>query len=687
MRTALKSPRSAVVSDTLAKQLFGSTQVLGKTLLLNNRETVHIAGVVSEQRQPTHLAIVPMFQFTLLVSMDTLEAMLPAANSSAARPASRFFGGGALTYVVFSDGASAPTADWIQKDLGRFSARHIPPEQGRAILGLRPVSELLEVLGEATIQHDKTGLSYTLMIWLFGSLVLITACLNYANLASAQATTRLKELALRRVVGASRGQVAAQSFFEALVLTATAAAVALVVLPVILKGIRLSNRVDLGSVLFVSPKFWIWLLVTLVVVALLASSYPAWVSARIRPANALQSGRVPLTKRRTMQILVVTQFALASFLFIATTVINSQNDRMRSATSGVTDDPIVVISNNFAEAGVDMRVLQDELSRQTAVKSVGATDMAVGQLGTNTHGLMFMNEEPHSRHWMVVTPAVDYDFFSAMSIKLLAGREFDRGNAADVETSFGVGNVVIDRALAAEYGWKSPQDAVGKPIYVSSSAAKDAVGLPRTVVGVVENGLLVPIVINGSTSTLYSLNPNRTSTLIARIAKDNVAGGISALEAVWAQLAPNIPLKRRFLDEQFDAAYQQMTGMTSVLRILAWFALFVGTMGLTGIAAHAMNQRKFEIGVRRTLGASVRQVLTMLIKDFSKPILIGNLIAWPFAFVMAKLYTSFFADKVPITIVPFATTLLMGLVIAWLAVLRQATSAARMNPAMVLRHE
>jgi putative ABC transport system permease protein len=298
-----------------------------------------------------------------------------------------------------------------------------------------------------------------------------------------------------------------------------------------------------------------------------------------------------------------------------------------------------------------------------------------------------MAAEPSSRRWIISTPTVDYDFFDTMEIRVLAGRAFDRNNATDIATAYGIGNAVIDRALAAEYGWTNPQDAIGKKIYLPSNATKNAVGLPRTVVGVVDNEMLVPIALVGSAATLYSLAPARVSALMVRISKSDVAGGINAIDNVWNQLAPNIPLKRKFLDEQFDEAYARFQGITIMFPVLAIVAMLVGTMGLVGIATHAMAQRKFEIGVRRTLGASTRRVLVMLLTDFGKPVIIANLISWPFAFLVAKVFSSFFTEKAPLTIVPFAATMLLGLVIAWLAVLRQATKAARMNPAAVLRYE
>lgn len=687
-RAALNEPHTAIISADFAKQLFGNVDVLGKALLLNNRETVHITGVIGPQPQPSHITsagVMPFLRFSLLVSMDAQEAALAAVDPAAARLTNRFFQQFNLTYVTFpEDSTLTPTL--VRNELSRFADRHISPEQGRVTLSLRPASEIYEVLGDFVYQRDRTGISNQVITMILGSLVLVAACLNYANLASAQATTRLKELALRRVVGASHLQILMQSFCEALLLVAIAASLTLMSLPAVATVLQMRLGIDIRPLLLSNASFWIWIATTMVAVALVACSYPAWVAARIRPAHALQSGRAPLTKRRVMRILVVCQFSMASFLFIASDVMNTQIQKVRPAPRGVTNDPVVVISNNLRDAGIDMQLLQGELRRQAAIRFVSAIDAAPGA-GVSSRGIVMANAEASARQWIISTPAVDHDFFATMEIKVLAGRVFDRSNASDVASAYGIGNVVIDRKLATENGWNNPQDAIGKSIYVPSSGNKNAVGMPRTVIGVVEDEPLVPLALVGSSATLYSLAPARVSAPMIRISKDDLAGGINAIDQVWNQLAPNIPLKRKFLSEQFDLIFDRIAGITIIFPALALIAMLVGTMGLVGIATHAMAQRRFEIGIRRTLGASTARVLVMLLTDFGKPVIIANLIAWPLAYLAMSAYLSIFARSAEVTLLPFVASLIATLAIAWLAVTAQALRAARMNPATVLRYE
>lgn len=440
---------------------------------------------------------------------------------------------------------------------------------------------------------------------------------------------------------------------------------------------------DFSTVLWTAPEFWFWLAVILLCVAFIACAYPAWVTMRIQPAAALQSGQVPRTKRRFLRFLVVCQFVAASVLFVVTYVMIQQNERMLPERDA-NKDPIVIIGTNLKDAGIDTRTLQDELRRQSSVKAVSAIDYPPGNFGKVSRGIVMLNAEAIANRWLILAPAVDYDFFNAMDIPLLAGRVFLRDMAGDLADG---GNVVIDRALAETYGWRNPKDAISKSIYVATSSAKDSAGVPRTVIGVVENKMLVAMTMMGGSSTYYSLDPSRATSVLVRISKDNVQGAVSDIDAVWDRLANNIPLKRMFMDEQFEAGYRMLRSSTRIVPIFAVTCMLIGVMGLAGIATHAIAQRRFEIGVRRTLGATARQVLRMLLKDFAKPILIANLVAWPIAFVFAKAFTAAFTDRVAINMFPFLLSLAIGLGVAWLAVIRQATNAARMNPAAVLRHD
>jgi putative ABC transport system permease protein len=424
----------------------------------------------------------------------------------------------------------------------------------------------------------------------------------------------------------------------------------------------------------------------MIVAALLASAYPAIVALRVRPAQALHSGKVPPTKQHTLRIIVSAQCVAASLLLVLTSIMHDQTNAVRHATIAATDDVIISLGNNLNAAGVDRSLLQNELRSQPHLISVSAIDNAPGA-ATGRARIVMLGAKSSASSLLVSAPWIDYDYFTTMGEPILAGRDYDRNVASDLGIDNGQSNIIIDETLAARYGWIHPQDAIGKSIYEPNTGASGATGVPKTVVGVVRSQDLYPIALGIAPGRFYMLGPDHASTVLIRVSKEHVAAGIAAIDEVWQKLAPTVPIKRRFLDEQLEETSARLLGLTRVADLLSYLALCVATLGVVGIATHSINQRLFEIGIRKSLGAGSTRVLVMLLKDFARPIVVANCIAWPLAFVVGKAYLTLFSDPIALTIRPFIASLLVGIAIAWLAIGRQAFRAACINPAKVLRHE
>jgi putative ABC transport system permease protein len=288
---------------------------------------------------------------------------------------------------------------------------------------------------------------------------------------------------------------------------------------------------------------------------------------------------------------------------------------------------------------------------------------------------------------------VEAEILKTIDAQLLAGRSFARDqDTADVSAwnanDFSAAsdfNIVIDRLLAKQLGFASPQEAVGKTAYHPTSTDDSTPPQRMHIVGVAEDTALRPISLGYG--NFYLLNADAAVAPVIRIRKQDVAATLASIDAAWKKLAPEVPLKRRFADEQYEISYQFMTTLNTVFSILAAFALAIASMGLIGMALHVVQRRMHEIGVRKTLGASVTQILWMLLRNFSKPIVIANLIAWPLAYAGMSAYLQLFAHQARLSAAPFLVTLVATVGFAWLAVAWQATRAARLNPAHVLRSE
>ena len=300
--------------------------------------------------------------------------------------------------------------------------------------------------------------------------------------------------------------------------------------------------------------------------------------------------------------------------------------------------------------------------------------------------VLSLSPEEGAPDWTVFSNTVDEDFFSTLEIDTLAGRVFDPARSDDIAPVAGSEstrpyNIVVDAALVNELGFGSPEEAVGRLVY----SAFDEMDYPLTIVGVVESKPLHFIGF-GATSSYYRFGVDLENQ-IARISADDVSGAIEAIDSLWRRLAPNMPLGRYFLDDLFNETYATFGRMNQIFASLALFAFFISTVGLFGMAVQVASRRRREIGVRKTMGATTRQIVMMLLWDFSKPVVIANLIAWPLAFFAARAYLNVFVNRIPLTPVPFILSLILVLCVAWAAVGSQAYRAARVQPAEVLRYE
>jgi putative ABC transport system permease protein len=694
--TSLSKPQSAVISGTLADSLFGTREVMGRALLINGKYTAYVTGVIDALPQPSHMSTesssAPLY-FQALVSMDVHEATIRDAESPEVaalrieRPIGFMW---YYTYVVLPAGGQIGVADLEQRlkaIIGRFTPAGTPPY---VKLSLRHVSQISLTGLDRTVSAERTGLSATSLLFLLGSLVLVVSALNYANLATAQAATRLKETAMRRVVGAHRLHVVAQYLFEALLLTGCALLMALVMVVLLRPLLSGEFRSALDMLLYGSDSARFWLIALGIVTAagFLAGAYPAFGMARVRPAQALKSARAKIGSRLLSSMLVGGQFAAASFLIITVLVMSRQNDLLQQASFNLSEDPVVAIGNSTRVSAVDMKRLRAELSRHSQVKAVSAAMFPMG-FAANDQGTVSDTVDASTRRLIISQQLIDHDFFATIGLKTLAGRTFDRSFGDDVSDASlpRAGNIIVDEVLVRRMGWGSPHDALGKMLYVPGLANGRANSLaPSLVVGVVEERALFAMS-GAPDGTVYQLVPHLAAFPLIRISRDDIRGGVAAVEEAWNRIAPNVALQQTFLDENFDRSLQVFRLVSNVFRYMTAGAIFIATIGLIGMATHMVRRRIHEIGVRKTMGASVTQILTMLLRDFSKPILIANVVVWPLAFIAARAYVNMFVQRSPLTPTPFIVTLIVTLLIAWVAVSLHAVRAARVKPSTVLRYE
>lgn len=681
---AMSSAHSVIVTERTAERLFGTTQVLGRRILLQTRVEVTITGVIAAVRQPSHMGeSLGGLAFDLLVPMQLVKDFRSVGGIGVSvDPDSQNWGNDVyFTYVLFPADRSFTPKEFIEQ-LGAFAKRRAnrPEVPILSVFGAVPISKMKLALWDALA--GSNAISLATMIFVLDALILAIACVNYANLAVAIATTRAKEIGVRKVLGATSRHLVRQYLVEAALLGF--AAIIIVVLMALLV-IEPLNRAFSANFTFASllmPQMWLLVAGLLAAISLMGGLYPAIALSRLRPVDALRAGNVRAGPRFVPTILVGVQFAAASFLLVVALVMAHQNGVLKTRALQTGRDPVAFLGNDINELNVPFDSLREELLRNPRIKSVSSIGAPPWQSG-GWHVRLSASPDANTARGDTILNQIGLDFFNTLGLKVLAGRALDRdrgdvwqeGPNAAKERS-----IVVDRALAIALGWRDPNDAVNKLAYAFNWGPAP---VPFRIVGVVEDGY--PRLVGPNTaSNMYALVPAMAGLPLIRISKEDMPGTVKYISRVWDTFVPKASSRLEFMDNLFNIAYTQFSAFATVLNALAMFAFFIAVMGLCGLAIHVTSRRQREIGIRKTLGATVRGVVTMLLIDFAKPVLIANLIAWPFAWVVGRKYMEQFTERGDLTIWPFLLSLVITVGVAWASVGFQALRAATVKPANVL---
>jgi len=700
---ALSAPKSAIITADAAKSMFGTTDVLGQSLRLNQTEDLTITGVIADIPPPSSFGRgIESRSFDLLVSMDVIDDIYAGWSPDAPPDAPRFsqseFWTNTIyqTYVLLPEDGSFTRSD-LDRRLEGFGARHVPERMGGVEFGTAPLNRFQEAGLEALYLGGKLGASFTTLLYLLGALILGVACLDFANLATAESGARAREIGMRKTMGATRAQICGQTMIEVGMLSTLSLAIAVGAAAMALSAYN--HPVDIG-LRMPGPErmgFWGGIVLLLAGVTLVAGFYPALVLARVRPVSAIRMGTARGGSGWLRAILIGGQFAATSFLVVVVAVILIQNAKLRAAGLGRTADPVLAIQTSLFNAKVDPATFHNRMSGLAGVKGSSATIGPPISTYTISSAVYATSPDPSAKQLHFNQHGIYYGFFQTMGVKLLAGREFSRerdpapGKDEQRKDSKPAppGKIILDRSTAMALGW-TPAQAVGKTIYARvhdetrPDGKKDSLQ-PRIIIGVVEDGA-VQFNNVGPRYTNYILNPTAGYPVI-QISRTDVQGTVNRIEDAWAELAPDVPLEHQFMDEAFNRFYAMYGRISRAATALALTAIVISAMGLIGMATFIVRRRWQEIGVRKTLGASSAQVLRLLLWDFSKPVVLGSIMPWPAAFFAVQIYLNLFVVRASLTAVPFLLSLAVTLGIAWASVGIQAFRAARVQPGRVLRYE
>lgn len=653
--TALSSPNSILISKSLSQKFFKTENPMGKTLNMWGKD-LEITGVFKDVPQNSH------HRFEALVPMDLLRTYMGSMLDN-------WSWNGFYTYVLL-DNSNDPSE--IESYLPSLYSKYMGENYNEA--RLQPLSDIYFNPQDKDIGIAFGNLNYVYILSTIAIFVLLVACVNFMNLATAHASLRTKEVGMRKTLGADRFQLTTQFLSEAIILSLTSLILALLWVELSLpffsdftgKPLEILLTYDLITILS--------FLGLILVVGIFAGSYPAFFLSRFKPVNAFKGepdsglGNSNLLRKG----LVSFQFAISTFLIIAAVTVFLQLRYMQNKDLGFNDDYVLIMeAKNYP-------LLYDQITKLPGVEGMSAAYNVPGQ---RFPFYPFRTDEmaPDSLPTMR-SLRVNTGFIETLDIKMKSGRSFDEQRSTDLTNSF-----VINISAAKHLGWDDP---VGKKIYwydFNEDGTSFEVAKEGNVIGVVDDfnyaslhNPIEPLIIHVS---------QEVNSAVVRLKPDQIAPTLASIRTVWDETSGGSPFWYYFLDEELDNKYQSELKLGQVFGGLTSLALFIACLGLFGLAVFTTNQRAKEIGIRKVLGASVANIIALLSKDFIKLVLIGFLFAIPIGWYSMNTWLADFAYKIEIGpgIFLFAGTL--ALLIALITVSWQSGKAAFTNPVKSLKNE
>ena len=653
--SVLKSPSDFTISESTARRLFGDESPIGKVLYSDDGQ-FRITGVFKDFPKQSHL------QFDAIGSINLWIERAPQwinGWDSISMP----------TYIELAEGTS----------LNDFKDKIEPMLRSHNVLKAwnvtaQPFTDVHLKSSHIVFdpQQNKSDITYIYAFSAIALFIIVIASFNFMNLSTSRSLSRAREVGIRKVVGAVRVKLIFQFIGESLLISIVSLLISILLITLFIPILNQISGKELELNIITNSSVILSMLVIVFITGIVAGSYPAFVLSEFKPANVLKGSHHSSRSGRVMRrILVVLQFTISISLIIGTCVVYRQLDYLQNKNLGFNGEQVVVIPHFQSGLANQQDTMRNKLAKLPGVVSVATS----GNLPGNTFGRRGMRPEGASGDdvWILSSLQIDYDFIDTMQMKIFAGRGFSR----DYNEST---SIMLNRAAVKDLGWENP---VGKKIYMPGPNGQEQA---MTVIGIVEDfHFITPRQVIEPVAILLNANPN--PYMIVRIIPENINETVTSIEDIWEKVNPGFEFNYSFLDEDFARLYKGEENFSVVVSSFSILTIIIACMGLFGLASFSIDQRKKEIGIRKTMGASSGGITFMLIYDFLRWVILANIFAWPLAYIAMDHWLTDFAYRVSMGIGEFALGTALALIISIATVSTQAFKSALTDPVETLRYE
>ena len=652
--TALIEPNSIVLTKSVAQALFGDEDPMNKLVKIENQGELKVTGVLEDVPAQSTL------QFQFLIPFSYMRSTQEWVRESEREWDNNSF----FLFVELQPGASSDAVDEAIKDVVKNNNQSSPTAQ----VFLHPMS-MWRLYSEFTNGKISGGrIEYVQMFTAIAIFILVIACINFMNLATARSESRAREVGVRKCAGSRRNQLVVQFLAESILVTTIAFILAVVVAELVLPffNMLVSKKltIDYGD-----PMLWIITVAFVLFTGIISGSYPAFYLSGFRPVTVLkgriQSGRGSVTPRK---ILVTIQFAFSIFLIIGTAVIYQQIMHVKARHVGYDRENLLLIWST-QEIEKNFQSLKAELKQSQVVESVCKSSAPITRIFSSSDNVTWPGKLATGKV-AFTTLATEYDFTKTMGIRMLEGRDFSPEFKSDTSA------VIINQAALDLMQIKNP---LGEKIHIW--------GNDRTIIGVMEN-VVMESPYHPVEPLAMVLIPEWSSTISVRLkASQDISSALRQVEKVFKKFDPEHPMAYRFADAEFERKFTSLNLLSRLAWIFSLLAIIISSLGLFGLAAFTAEQRTKEVGIRKVLGASVSSLVLLISKDFSKLIVLAFVIAAPIAWWLLENFLQKYPYRIDIPLWVIALAGVTALTLTIVIVSTQAMKAASTNPVKSLRSE
>ncbi|HZF29727.1 MAG TPA: FtsX-like permease family protein [Gammaproteobacteria bacterium] len=678
---ALTQPDSLVLTRRVAEKYFGAAgTAVGETLLMNGMQPMTVTAVIENLPSNTHLS------YLTVIGAGHAPYSPSALQDRTPMPV---FGGKLWNSATYALLAPGERLEPVRDGIATMIDRHAPAVLGGTLkasevwkLAIRPI-RTIHLSAGSTVDPESQRYGPVYTVTAIGVLIVLVASINFVNLLTALGLRRALEVGVRKAIGAQRGDLFAQFMTESFLYVTLGAAAGLGLARLALGPLNvfLGRTIDFST--FADWRVGAGALGFLAATALLAGVYPSLVLSAFRPATVTKGARGGRGQGVVRQSLVVVQFAILIALLIATGITYGQMSFGMREALRQDGSPVVLVYAQCREA------LKNELARAPGVLGASCA-MTIPQMGFQLGSAIKVGDrDPLSVRYL----GLDFGFFDVYGLELAAGRDFDAKLGTDAPPDDNVWtspeSIIVNETAARALGFANPNDAVGQVTSFSHLFRQPATFTPAhdaAIVGVAKD-FQIGSVQDAIPPAVFYVDPANARVLSLKLDGRSTPEALDAINRVWAQFGEPRPIQREFFEQSIERLYVDLVRQTTLFTVFAAVAVLIAVLGLVGLAAHAAVSRTKEIGIRKTLGGGRWAITRLLLWQFSRPVLLANLIAWPAAYWAMSVWLNGFARRVELDWRVFAGAAAATLVVAVASVLVHTWGMAGTRPVAALRYE